>query len=111
MISTKIGESRRRRYRYGFQKKEETNTEKIHPLKREEVYSISKLYADCISGDAESCPVEVELRISLESSDWYKFQAQPFYQELMKYLDNLKTQKQNIDLGERKNLQEDKEFR
>lgn len=88
-------------------KKEEIPTKKNLPLEKAEVYSISKLYADCISGDAESCPVEVEVRISLGSSDWYKFQDQPFYQELMKYLDNLKTQKQNIDLGERKNLQEE----
>lgn len=71
-------------------KKEEIPTKKNLPLEKAEVYSISKLYADCISGDAESCPVEVEVRISLGSSDWYKFQDQPFYQELMKYLDNLK---------------------
>ena len=52
-------------------------------------YSIEKLYADCPSVGEESDPVEVQLRISLVFSDWCKFRAQPFYWELIQYLDNV----------------------
>lgn len=61
-----------------------------------EVYCVSKLYANhSICGDEECSLQEVELKIWLEASDWYKFQAQPFYRELIQYLDNLETQKHN----------------
>lgn len=41
-----------------------------------------------------------ELRIYLEKPDWCKFEAQPFYQELMEYLDNLKIQKKQASLDD-----------
>lgn len=62
-------------------------------LKRKKAYSIEKLYADCPSAGEESDPVEVQLKISLGFSDWCKFQAQPFYQKLIRYLDNVEIPK------------------
>ena len=57
-------------------------------------YSIEKLYANAgISDSDKNGLVEVKLVISLETSNWYKFQSQSFYQELIQYLDNLKIQK------------------
>ena len=69
----------------------------IFPRKNE-VYSINSWYAGrpyyvTDPKDAESYLCHRELRISLEASDWYKFQDQPFYRDLIQYLDNLKTQK------------------
>lgn len=68
----------------------------------EKAYSVEKLYADYPSAGEESDPVEVQLKISLVFSDWYKFQAQPFYQELIRYLDNLKIPKPGTVPDERK---------
>lgn len=63
-------------------------------------YVIEKSYADApagavLNGNATSDIglVEVVLKIFLEPCDWYKIQSQSFYQELIRYLDNLKTQK------------------
>ena len=63
-------------------------------------YVIEKSYADApasavLKGNATSDIglVEVVLKIFLEPCDWYKIQSQSFYQELIRYLDNLKTQK------------------
>lgn len=58
------------------------------------MYSISKIYADCPIYENEECdPLEVELKIWLEFSDWCKFQDQSFYRELIQFLDCLKTRK------------------
>ena len=71
---------------------------------KKEVYSVSKLYVNCPTCESEECcPLEVELRICLEFSDWCKFQDQEFYQELIQYLDKLKTQKQNTQLDAQQN--------
>lgn len=45
-------------------------------------YTIDKIYADTEI-------VEAELRICLKGNEWEKFQKQPFYAELIKYLDNI----------------------
>ncbi len=53
-------------------------------------YSIEKLYADAkISDDEKRGLTEVRIEIVLAPSDWYKFQSQPFFQEMLRYLDNL----------------------
>ena len=46
------------------------------------MYEISKLYAEDIAE-------EIEMTICLSSSEWEKFQAQDFYQELIQFLDDL----------------------
>lgn len=61
----------------------------LFPPTEETVYAISSWYAD----NRVACQ---ELRISLTVSDWCIFVVQPFYQELIQYLDNLKTQKEAI---------------
>lgn len=45
-------------------------------------YTIDKIYADTEI-------VETELKICLKGSEWEKFQKQPIYAELIKYLDNI----------------------
>ncbi len=72
-------------------------------------YSLEKLYADCSTVNEESDPVEVQLKISLGFSDWCKFQAQPFYRELIQYLDNAKIPEQDTGLGAQRNSQGNKE--
>lgn len=71
--------------------------EKDWSLKDEEVrkmkkaYSIEKLYAD--TGDAsDDIPeiVEAELKICLKGNEWNEFRSQPFYLELIQYLDSLR---------------------
>lgn len=42
-----------------------------------------------INADEEDARVKRELRIYLDGHDWYKFQNQPFYQDLMNYLDSI----------------------
>ena len=79
-------------------------------LKRKKAYSIEKLYADCPSAGEESDPVEVQLKISLGFSDWCKFQAQPFYQKLIRYLDNVEIPEQGTDLDVRKSSQGNTEY-
>jgi len=63
-------------------------------VEKEKAYSIEKLYADApinisnpSNGTDDIGLAEVTLSICLEASDWYKFQAQPFYRELIQYLD------------------------
>lgn len=57
-------------------------------------YSIEKLYANAgVSDSDKNGLAEARLVICLEASDWYKFQSQSFYQELIEYLDNLEIQK------------------
>lgn len=79
----------------------------IFPPYVEDVYSISEWCATFENG--ESHPYCRELQIVLEPSDWCKFQNQPFYQELIQYLDNVKIQKHNMSLDEEQNLQEEME--
>ena len=79
-------------------------------LTRKKAYSIEKLYANCTTVGEESNPVEVQLEISLEFSDWCKFQDQPFFQELIQYLDNVKIQGQDIAPDKQKSLQENKGY-
>nr|WP_301910457.1 hypothetical protein [uncultured Blautia sp.] len=79
----------------------------IFPPYVEDVYSISEWKASFTDG--ESRPYCRELQIVLEPSDWYKFQSQPFYQELIQYLDNVKIQKRGTSLDEEQNSQEEKE--
>lgn len=78
-------------------------------MSKEKAYSIEKLYADCSILDSKLHPVEVQLKISLGFSDWCKFQEQLFSQELMRYLNNVKTQEQDIGPDKQKNLQENTE--
>lgn len=42
-----------------------------------------------INADERCDHVQRELRIYLDDHDWCKFQSQPFYQDLMSYLDSL----------------------
>ena len=77
---------------------------------KKKAYSLEKLYADCFTVNEESDPVEIQLKISLEFSDWCKFQAQPFYQEIIRYLDNAKIPEQDTDLDVRKSSQENTEY-
>lgn len=79
----------------------------IFPPYVEDVYSISEWKATF--EDGESRPYCRELQIVLEPSDWCKFQNQPFYQELIQFLDNVKIQKHNTNLDEEQNSQEEKE--
>ncbi len=60
----------------------------------EKPYSITKQFADSpmISPDADNGLVQAEISIVLKTFDWYKFQSQPFYQQLIEYLDNVETQ-------------------
>ena len=78
-------------------------------MDEKKAYSLEKLYADCSTVNEGSDPVEVQLKISLGFSDWCKFQAQPFYQELIQYLDNAKIPEQDTDLGARRNSRGNKE--
>lgn len=56
-------------------------------------YRIEKLYADAkINDDEKRGLTEVRIGIVLKPSDWYKFQSQPFFQEMFRYLDNLEIQ-------------------
>lgn len=56
-----------------------------------EVYVVTKHFAGD-DPDEKRRLVEAKLEISLNADDWYKFQDQAFYPELIQYLDNLKTQ-------------------
>lgn len=71
-------------------------------MEKKKAYSIEKLYANCSTANEELDPVEVQLRISLEFSDWCKFQGQPFYRELIQYLDNAKIPEQERRIGDKK---------
>lgn len=63
-------------------------------MENKKAYRIEKLYADAIINDDDKKGLtEVRLEVSLMASDWYKFQSQPFYQEMLRYLDNVKIQK------------------
>ena len=75
---------------------------KFFPPNQEEVYIIHKWYADAPASGRDSAEVTreedglvgLELRIFLSSFDWCKFQEQPFYPELIQYLDSLRIQKE-----------------
>lgn len=55
----------------------------------EKAYGIEKFYADTPVGDeSEKGLKEVVLKINLSNHEWDKFQRQPFYQELMGYLNH-----------------------
>lgn len=73
-------------------------------IKRKRAYSIQKIYADCSSIGEEFDLVEVQLKISLGSSAWRKFQAQPFYQELIRYLDNVESPEQGTGIAKEQKL-------
>lgn len=74
-----------------------------------EVYSIAEWYANASDKttlfadgkevkstiDEGECLVGLELRILLSPCDWCRFQEQPFYLDLLQYLDNLKTLKES----------------
>ena len=63
-------------------------------MENKKAYRIEKLYADAnINDDDKKGLTEVRLEVALVASDWYKFQSQPFYQEMLRYLDNVKIQK------------------
>ena len=63
-------------------------------MENKKAYRIEKLYADAIINDDDKKGLtEVRLEVSLMAADWYKFQSQPFYQEMLRYLDNVKIQK------------------
>lgn len=79
----------------------------IFPPYVEDVYSVSEWRATF--EDGESHPYCRELQIVLEPSDWCKLENQPFYQELIQYLDNVKIQKRNMILDEEQNSQEEME--
>lgn len=78
-------------------------------VNKEKAYSIEKLYADCPSAGGESDPVEVQLKIFLEFSDWCKFQEQPFYRELIRYLNSVKIPERDTGLDAQKNSRENME--
>lgn len=92
---------KKNKYQLPISKSTETWYGKFFPPNQEDVYSIEKWYADApvIEGEREEITHEedglvgLELRIFLSSSDWYKFQKQPFCPELIQYLDSLKIQK------------------
>lgn len=59
--------------------------------KMKKAYSIEKLYAD-VGGTYDDTTeiVEAELKICLKGNEWNEFRSQPFYLELIQYLDNLR---------------------
>lgn len=80
----------------------------LFPPEEKEVFSIDRWYADAlpektifyadnipakINENEEDNLVGLELRIFLSSSDWCEFLEQSFYQDLIQYLDNLRTRK------------------
>lgn len=68
-------------------------------MENKKAYRIEKLYADAdINDDDKKGLTEVRLEVSLRVYDWYKFQSQPFYQEMLRYLDNVKIQKTQFSL-------------
>ncbi len=73
----------------------------FYPPFLEDVYSIADWMADFTDGERR--PYCRELRLVLEPSDWCKFQEQPFYQELIQYLNTVKTQKQEQALDKQRN--------
>ena len=82
----------------------------LFPPDIKDVYSISEWYAGATTEGLKSGLYCRELQISLTAYDWYKFQEQLFYRDLIQYLDNLKIQKQNKPLGETKDLKEKEGF-
>ncbi len=57
----------------------------------QKAYSIEKLYADAGGAfDDISEIVEAELKICLKGNEWNEFRSQPFYPELIQYLDSLR---------------------
>ena len=53
-------------------------------------YTVEKIYADAqITPEGITGVVESELRICLKGGEFEKFQKQPFYTEMIEYLDNI----------------------
>lgn len=74
-------------------------------MESKKAYRIEKLYADTgVNDDDKKGLTEVRLEVSLAASDWYKFQSQPFYREMLRYLDNVKTQKTQSSPVKERNL-------
>lgn len=61
-------------------------------------YTIEKIYADAqITPEGVTGVVESELRIYLKGGEFEKFQKQPFYTEMIKYLDNIEKHGNSLD--------------
>ena len=61
-------------------------------------YTIEKIYADAqITPEGITGVVESELRIYLKGGEFEKFQKQPFYTEMIKYLDNIEKHGNSLD--------------
>lgn len=110
-----IAEKAKKKYQVPISKKTGSWHSNFFPPDEQEVYTIDKWYADAkpkktvfwsddqIAEEVineEDGLVGLELRIFLKPCDWYKFQDQAFYTELMQYLDNLKIQKEQESLDE-----------
>jgi len=63
-----------------------------------EVYAVFKHFAGD-DPDEKRRLVAAKLEIALDADDWYKFQDQEFYPDLIQYLDNLKIQVRDRYLG------------
>lgn len=61
-------------------------------------YTIEKNYAGAqITPEGITGVVESELRICLKGGEFEKFQKQPFYTEMIKYLDNIEKHGNSLD--------------
>ena len=61
-------------------------------------YTIDKIYADAqITPEGITGVVEAELRICLKGGEFEKFQKQPFYTEMIKYLENIEKHGNSLD--------------
>lgn len=97
-----IAKSIKKQCRFPKGKSKGNQQVKFFPPNQEEVYIIHKWYADAPALGRDSAEVTreedglvgLELRIFLSSFDWCKFQEQPFYPELIQYLDSLRIQKE-----------------
>ena len=61
-------------------------------------YTIDKIYADAqITPEGITGVVEAELRICLKGGEFEKFQKQPFYTEMIEYLENIENHGNSLD--------------
>lgn len=61
-------------------------------------YTIDKIYADAqITPEGITGTVESELRIYLKGEEFEKFQKQPFYTEMIEYLENIEKHGNSLD--------------
>lgn len=61
-------------------------------------YTIDKIYADAqITPEGITGVVEAELRICLKGGEFEKFQKQPFYTEMIEYLENIEKHGNSLD--------------